>query len=108
MQNNVAAPTPASDQLRCALTGRSISPGEAYWAPPLVTARDLVTTVLSTAVRAPGNLSHVLFDEQPNVPYAPEAREQLAARRGSEQVKLLAGLLALIALVTIPILLIAV
>jgi hypothetical protein len=58
-------------------------------------------------VRSPGTLGHLLFAEQPNVPYAPDAREQLAARRGAEQLKLLVGLLIAIALIAAPIMLLA-
>lgn len=95
------------EQLFCALTGKPVSAEAAYWAPPLVTARDLVTTIFRMALTSPGVLGHVLFDEQPNVPYAPDAREQLAARRSAEQLKLLAGLLLVVALVVAPIVLLA-
>ena len=91
------------EQLYCALTGQPVSAAEAYWAPPLVTARDLVGTIARVALSSPGALGRILFDEQPNVPYAPEAREQLAARRSAEQLKLLVGMLLAIALVVAPI-----
>ncbi len=100
-------PTVVSEQLRCALSGKPISAETAYWAPPLITARQLVAAITNSLLRAPGTLSHVLFDEQPNVPYAPELREQLAARRSSEQLKLLAGLLLIITLVVVPIVVLA-
>jgi hypothetical protein len=96
--------TVVQEQLYCALTGKPISADEAYWAPPLVTARELVTAIFSNLFRTPGNLGFILFAEQPNVPYAQEAREQLAARRSAEQLKLLVGLLLLVALVAAPIL----
>ncbi len=95
------------EQLHCALTGRPINAQEAYWAPPLITARDLVTTIVRAAIHAPSTLGHLLFDEQPNVPYAPEARSQLAARRSREQLKLLLGMLVVLALIATPILLVA-
>ncbi|MEN9939084.1 MAG: hypothetical protein RLZZ387_5663 [Chloroflexota bacterium] len=96
-------PAVVSEQLYCALTKRPISHDEAYWAPPLVTARQLVTAVVTGLVSAPGTLGQVLFDEQPNVPYAPEARDQLAARRSSEQLKLLVLLLLAVAVVALPV-----
>lgn len=102
------ATTIVNEQLFCALTGEPLRPGEAYWAPPLVTARELVSAVLNTLLHTPGNLGHVLFAEQPNVPYAPSVRERLAARRNAEQLKLLVGLLVAVALIAIPILLLAV
>lgn len=100
--------TVVEEQLVCALTGRPISAEEAYWAPPLVTARDLVAAILGNLIRSPGNLGHVLLAEQPNVPYAPDARDQLAVRRSAEQLKLLVGLLLLIALIAAPILLLTI
>ena len=93
------------EQLFCALTGKPISAEEAYWAPPLVTARQLVSTIFNTITRSPGNLGYILMAEQPNVPYAQDAREQLASRRSAEQLKLLLGLLLVVALIVAPILL---
>lgn len=100
-------PEVVEEQLYCALTGRPIAMGEAYWAPPLVTARQLVGAVVRGALTSPGTLSQILFEEQPNVPYAPEVRERLAARRSSEQLKLLVGLLLAVALIVVPIALLA-
>jgi hypothetical protein len=90
------------EQLFCALSGKPVSATEAYWAPPLVTVRELIDTVMRTGLRSPGTLGQILFAEQPNVPYAPEAREQLAARRSAEQLKLLVGLLVVIAVIAAP------
>ena len=105
-----AAPTTKEivhEQLYCALTGVPVSAEEAYWAPPLVTFRQLVSAITHGLVHAPGTLGTILFAEQPNVPYAPAAREQLAARRSAEQIKLLVGLLVVVALIAAPILLLA-
>ncbi|GEM_PF-438083 len=96
-----------SGELRCALTGKPITAEEAYWAPPLVTAKELIGTLATTAVRAPGNLGHILFDEQPNVPYAPEARQQLGSRRSVEQLKLLLFVLLIAAVIFAPIYMLA-
>lgn len=93
--------------LHCALTGKPIAAEEAYWAPPLITASALVSTFTKTLFTAPGNLGAILLADQPNVPYAPEARELLARRRSTEQAKLLALLLVVAALIFAPILLIA-
>jgi hypothetical protein len=90
-------------EIHCALTGRSLRADEAYWAPPLVTVSELVTTVWRTLTTAPGSLGEALMSEQPNVPYAPEARQSLARRRSTEQVKLLALLLLIAAGLIIPI-----
>lgn len=95
--------TQIDGEVRCALTGRPLRPEEAYWAPPLVTTGDLVATVWRTLISTPGNLGHVLMSEQPNVPYAPEARQELARRRSAEQIKLLGLLLLIAAALIIPI-----
>jgi hypothetical protein len=100
-------PVVIEEQLYCSLTGKPISAEEAYWAPPLVTARELVATIFTSLFRAPGTLGHILFAEQANVPYAQEAREELGARRSSEQAKLLAGLLLAVALLAAPIILLS-
>lgn len=99
-------PVMVSGELRCALTGRILSPEEAHWAPPLVTVRELIATFVTTLLRTPGSLGQVLMGELPNVPYAPEARDQLAARRTAEQLKLLGLLLLIAALFVVPIFLI--
>jgi hypothetical protein len=95
------------EQLYCALTGKPISAEEAYWAPPLVTVRELLSALAHGLLHSPGALGAILFTEQPNVPYAPDVREQLAARRSAEQLKLLVGLLVLVALIAAPILFLA-
>ncbi len=98
-----AEPAVVSGEIRCALTGRVLAPEEAYWAPPLITARQLVTSVFQTLVTTPSNLGHILMGELPNVPYAPEARQTLANRRTAEQLKLLVLLLVIAALLVVPI-----
>lgn len=103
---NPAADAPTTvveEQLYCTLTGRPLTREEAYWAPPLVTAGELVSMTLRTLLRAPSMLGHVLLADQPNVPYAPEARALLAKRRSAEQVKLLVVLLVLMVIITAPI-----
>lgn len=91
------------EQLFCSLTGRKISAAEAYWAPPLVTASELVSMTIRMLFQSPGLLGQMLMAEQPNVPYAPEARELLAKRRSSEQMKLLLLMLVIMALIIAPI-----
>lgn len=105
-QASIPTPSPSanSSQLRCALTGRPLSADEAYWAPPLITLNELLTAVFRSGLRAPSQLGHILFAEQENVPYAPEARDLLARRRSTEQAKLL-GLILLVLLALVGIVL---
>ncbi len=98
-------PKTAEGMVRCALTGKEIPSEEAYWAPPLVTFRQLLGTVMGTLMRTPSNLGHVLFDEQADVPYAPDARDELASRRTAEQLKLLLFLLLVVGIIVVPIVL---
>jgi hypothetical protein len=100
-------PATVKGDLHCALTGKLIHSDEAYWAPPLVTTRELLTTMWQTLLSNPGTLGQVLMGEQSNVPYAPEARPELGRRRSIEQIKLLALLLLIAALLIVPILLLA-
>ncbi|NOK60344.1 MAG: hypothetical protein GFH27_549281n263 [Chloroflexi bacterium AL-W] len=95
------------EQLFCSLTGKPVSREEAYWAPPFITARDLVVVIFRTITQSPGALGQLLFAAPVNVPYAPDAREQLASRRSSEQIKLLLGLLLIVALIAVPIILLS-
>ncbi|PDW02086.1 hypothetical protein CJ255_15835 [Candidatus Viridilinea mediisalina] len=89
--------------VRCALTGKQIHADEAYWAPPLVTTRELITTIWRTLLKNPGALGLILMAEQPNVPYAPDARAELGRRRSMEQVKLIGLLLLIAAVLVVPI-----
>lgn len=89
-------------KLHCALTGRLLKPEEAYWAPPLITTRELVTTLFRTLLTTPGDLGRILTSQQPNVAYAPEVRTELARRRSSEQMKLLGLLLLIAGLLIVP------
>ncbi len=91
--------------LHCALTGRRLNADEAYWAPPLVTTGELIGTIWRTLLTNPADMSRILMEEPTNVPYAPEARQELARRRSTEQAKLLGVLLLVAALVIVPIVL---
>lgn len=95
--------SPSDGTVRCALTGKEISRDEAYWAPPLVTTQELISTIFTTLTHTPSNLGQVLMGEQPDVPYAPEARDELAKRRTTEQFKLLLLLLLIALVVVLPI-----
>src|SRR5262245_26568707 len=95
------------EQLYCALTGVPVSAEEAYWAPPLVTFSELIGAIKYGLLHSPGTLGTILFAETPNVPYTQAAREQLAARRSAEQIKLLVCLLVVIAVIAAPILFLA-
>ena len=113
MTTNIAAGTPsfappADGPLFCALTGKSIKLEEAYWAPPLITTRELLATAASTLMRSPGSIGDILFGDQPNVPYDPAVRTELAQRRSTEQAKLLFLMLLVAALIFLPVLLLAI
>lgn len=105
-QAREAEPAVVNGELHCALTGKPVRPEDAYWAPPLITTGDLLRTIFRTLFTAPGTLGQVLLNEQPNVPYAAEARQELAARRTTEQLKLIGLLIALAALLIVPIIMI--
>lgn len=96
--------TVVDEEIFCSLTGKPLKREEAYWAPPLVTAQELITTIIHALLHAPDTLGTILLAEQANVPYAQDARELLARRRSAEQMKLLAVFLVIGALIVTPIL----
>lgn len=79
---------------RAALCAEHAQPGH-----PLITARQLVTTTAATAIRTPGLLGDILFKELDQVPYCASCREDVAARRTTEQFKFLLGALLFLAVV---------
>jgi hypothetical protein len=99
--SHTSGDAPTAPTVRCALTGEEISADEAYWAPPLVTAKELVSTITTKAFRSPGELKQMLFEEQPDVPYSPRARDQLAARRTTEQLKLIGPILLIVVVIVV-------
>ncbi len=103
--SSTSPPVQIENDLHCALTGRRLRPDEAYWAPPLITTGELIATIWQTLITNPSNLSQILMAEPNNVPYAPEARQELARRRSTEQAKLLGMLLLAAAILIIPIVL---
>ncbi len=66
---------------------------------PFISARQLVATTATTALRAPAVLGDLLFRELDQVPYCVSCREDLAAKRTTEQLKFLVGMLLVLAMV---------
>jgi hypothetical protein len=70
---------------------------------PFITARQLVATTTSTAVRAPRLLGDILLKELDPVPYCATCRQELAVKRQTEQLKfLLVILLVLAVAISVP------
>ena len=70
---------------------------------PLITVRQLMTAILTTAMRAPGMLGELLFKELDQVNYCATCRETVSVQRQAEQLKLAGGmLLALVLVVGLP------
>ena len=70
---------------------------------PFISARQLVATTASTAVRTPRLLGDILFKELDEVVYCPACRKDVAIKRQSEQMKFLMGMLLVMLLaVSIP------
>jgi hypothetical protein len=97
--------TPA--QAQCAHCGTGLCAEHAIAGQPFITARQLLTTIISAAVRAPGLLGDILFKELDKVEYCPDCREEIGARRQSEQLKFAGGmLLAILLAVGLPLFLV--
>jgi hypothetical protein len=76
----------------CTSCGRAICAEHTLMGQPFITAGDLARTALRTPA--------VLFGPPLEaVPYCPECRETLAGQRTTEQLKVLVGLLVLLAVV---------
>lgn len=89
--------TPATT--RCTVCNTALCADHTKMGQPFITARQLVTTTTSTALRAPAMLSDLLFKELDLVPYCVDCRDELAAKRTAEQLKVLLGMLLIIAVV---------
>jgi hypothetical protein len=83
----------------CTVCRTALCATHTHQGQPFISARQLVTATTSTALRAPGMLSDMLFKELELVPYCTECREELAAKRTTEQLKVLLGILVILALV---------
>ncbi|HYF61736.1 MAG TPA: hypothetical protein VD886_02915 [Herpetosiphonaceae bacterium] len=84
----------SEEPLRCARCGKALAPGEAKMGQPLITAGEL----LRLAVKAPAALGGPPL---PDVPYCADCRPLIARQRTNEQLKILVGMLAVLALVAV-------
>lgn len=97
--NTQVSPAPMTTATTCTVCGTALRDDDIKLGQPFITARQLVTTIVTTALRAPGVLSDLLFKELDQVPYCAECRDELAAKRTGEQLKFLVGVLLIMALV---------
>lgn len=88
----------SEETLQCARCGKALAPGEAKMGQPLITAGEL----LRIAVRTPAALSGPPL---PDVPYCAECRPLIARQRTNEQLKVLLGILAVLAIIGVLIML---
>lgn len=82
----------SEEPLQCARCGKALAAGEAKMGQPLITAGEL----LRIAVRTPAALSGPPL---PDVPYCAECRPLIARQRTNEQLKVLLGILAVLAVI---------
>lgn len=97
--NTQVSPAPTTTATTCTVCRTALRDDDIKLGQPFITARQLVTTIVTTALRAPGVLSDLLFKELDQVPYCADCRDELAAKRTSEQLKFLVGVLLIMALV---------
>src|SRR3954453_1225771 len=107
MPVSIAYPVYAtSATTECTYCHTVVGSKDAIKAQPLITFRQLLTVVISTAVHAPSLLGDILFKEMDQVSYCTTCRPIVAERRQSEQLKFAASmLLVLLLVVGIPVLL---
>ncbi len=89
----------AAASTTCTICTSALCAAHIHMGQPFISARQLVTTTATTALRAPSVLSDLLFRELDTVPYCAGCREELAAKRTTEQLKFLLGILLVLALV---------
>ncbi len=85
-------------ELTCATCDAPLHDAEAHYGHPLITARQLTTMAVHTAIRSPKLFSELMLKELPPVPYCAACRQQLSAQRQAEQIKFLMGMLLVLAL----------
>lgn len=98
MAQSVAVPYSVDTELTCATCNTPLRDAEAQYGHPLITARQLTTMTIHTAIRSPKLFSEMMLKELPPVPYCTACRQQLPAKRQAEQMKFLMGLLLVLAL----------
>ena len=98
MAQSAAAPYTVNTELTCATCDTPLHDAEAQYGHPLITARQLTTMAVHTAIRSPKLFSEMMLKELSPVPYCTMCRQQLPAKRQAEQMKFLMGLLLVLAL----------
>ena len=98
MAQSATAMYSTDTQLTCATCDTPLRDAEAQYGHPLITARQLTTMAVHTAIRSPKLFSEMMLKELPPVPYCTACRQQLSVRRQAEQMKFLVGMLLVFAL----------
>ena len=80
-------------EYECSVCHAPLPVSEVHYGHPLITARQIVSMAISTAVRSPRIFREVMLIELPPAPYCAECRRALPAKRQAEQFKFLIGLL---------------
>lgn len=89
----------ATSTRTCALCDTSICAEHTQRWHPLITARQLITTTVSTATRAPSMLGEVLLQPIAQVDYCQSCRDLVSERRQTEQLKVALGILLVLVIV---------
>ncbi len=88
---------------QCAICRAGLCADHTITGQPLITASQLITTILRTAIHAPSMLGEILLKELDQVSYCSSCRETVAERRQAEQLKVAGGLfVALLLIVGLP------
>ncbi len=87
----------------CTLCHIALCMEHAIVGQPFISAWQLVKTIFGTAVRTPALLGDILFKELDLVMYCPTCREEIGARRQTEQLKFAGALFALLLVVALPV-----
>ena len=90
---------PATVAAQCATCHADLCEDHGIQGQQLITARQMLTVIVTTALRAPMLLGEVLLKEIDQVTYCQSCRVQLSEQRRAEQSKFSAGMLVVLVLV---------
>ncbi len=83
---------------RCAACQANLCGAHSTAGQQFISAWQLVTTIVMTALRAPRMLGELLLKELDQVAYCQPCRSHLASRRQAEQFKFMGGMLVVVLL----------
>lgn len=92
LQSVIPAPNEGIE-LACSSCHTPLDSYDAQYGHPFITARQLMSMAFATIIRSPKLFKEIMFTELPPAPYCATCRQQLPAKRQTEQFKIMIGFL---------------